>query len=169
MALLHIYDSSDSGIVGTAKNRSAEKKLPISSKNDLMPYLDELNKEGKKYDRILFETHGKPGEISFNHQSISRAYWLKIPGRYNSLTAPFTRIYFNGCNVAEDEIGWRFLEAVARAFMPTSNGEVFGHTSWGLDNPFPFGSHTWHFWGEVRTVYVKGGIIGRSKDDTFPN
>jgi hypothetical protein len=169
MGLLHIYDSSDSGIVGTAKNRSADKKLAISDKTDLKDSLDKLITEGKVYDRILFETHGKPGMIKFNNKELDRSYWLLIPGRYEKLTAPFARIYFNGCNVAEDEVGWRFLEAVARVFMPASNGEVFGHTSMGLGNPYPFGSHTWHFWGDTRTVYVKGGIIGRSKDDTFPN
>ena len=167
MALLHIFDSSDSGIVETANRRSAEKKLPISDMSDLRYYLDKLKGEGKVFDRILFETHGKPGKILFNHVAVDRPYWLEIPGRYNSFTAPFARIYFNGCNVGEGEEGWRFLEAAARVFMPTTSGEVFAHTSMGFGNPY--GSHTFHFWGDTNTIYVKSGIIGRSKDDTFPN
>lgn len=165
MGLLHIYDSSDSGIVGTANNRSADKKLAISKIDELKDSLDQLIREGKVYDRILFETHGDPGMIKFKGKELTRSYWLLIPGRYEKLTAPFARIYFNGCNVAEDEVGWRFLESAARVFMPTSNGEVFGHTSRGYANPSPWGSNTWHFWGDTRTVYVKGGITERSKDN----
>lgn len=122
--------------MSTAKARKADRQLPISDMSDLRSFLNDLKKEGKVYDRILFETHGNPGKIFFNHFAVDRPYWLEMPMRYNSLTAPFTRIYFNGCNVAEGEIGWRFLEAVVPVFMPTSNGEVFAHTSMGFGNPF---------------------------------
>lgn len=158
MGLLHIYDSSDSGIVGTANNRSADKKLAISRIDDLKDSLDNLMREGKVYDRILFETHGKPGKILFNNQPIDTQYWQLIPGRYKSLVAPYTRIYFNGCNVAEYGTGWKFLEAVVGVFMTTSDGEVFGQTTVGYALPF-FTSHVFHFFGSTKTLYVKGGKI----------
>jgi hypothetical protein len=168
MALLHIYDSSDSGIVKTANQRTADKKLPIPHMSDLRYFLDQLKKENVVYDRILFETHGNPGKILFKHMEVDEMYWQDMPRRYDQLTAPFAKIYFNGCNVAEGEAGWRFLEAVARVFMSATNGEIFGHTTMGFGNPF--GSHTFHLGGgDTKTVYVKGGIVGRSKDDTWPN
>ena len=158
MGLLHIYDSSSWFITQTAKRRNAEKKLGISDMSDLRYELDQLKKAGKFFDRILFETHGEPGKIFFNHMAIDRYYWEDIPrGRYNSLTATSARIYFNGCNVAEGTAGWKFLEAVVPVFMTTGDGEIFGQTSIGFAN-YDTG-HTVHYWGNTRTLYVKDGNI----------
>ena len=157
MGLLHIFDSSDSGIVETASKRVSECRLPISKVADLKGALDRLKGDGKVFDRILFETHGKPGKILFNHEPIDKQYWQYIHGRYSTLTAPFTRIYFNGCNVAEDVMGWKFLEEVVDVFMNTSDGEVFAQTSYGFV-PL-FSSHVVHLWGKTKTLYVKGGRI----------
>ena len=81
MALLHIFDSSDSGIAETAKQRGAANLLPISNVDDLKGALDGLLAAGKVFDRILFETHGKPGKILFNHEPINTQYWRAIPGQ----------------------------------------------------------------------------------------
>src|SRR4051812_10740536 len=88
MVLLHIFDSSDSGIVETADKRGVENRPPISNPNDLKGALDGLVNDGKVFDRILFETHGKPGKILFNHKPIDTLYWRFIPGRYNLSAAP---------------------------------------------------------------------------------
>jgi hypothetical protein len=164
MGLLHIYDSSQSDIVESANKRSAEHKLPVTNVDDLKGALDGVKNAGKIFDRILFETHGEPGKILFNHKPVNTQYWQLIPGRYNTLTAPFTRIYFNGCNVAEDIMGWRFLEAVKDVFMNNSDGEVFAQTSWGFVPPFSSSGHTIHLWGSTKVLYVKGGrTVDRSE------
>jgi hypothetical protein len=157
MALLHIYDSSDSRIVQTANQRGALDQLPISNANDLYGALDRLLAAGRFFDRILFETHGSPGKISFGGVGIDAAYWISMPGRYNQLAASSARIYFNGCNVAEGNEGWSFLEAVVGVFMTTGGGEVFGQTSVGFGNPF--NGHVVHLWGTTKTLFVTDGRI----------
>lgn len=164
MGLLHIYDSSDSGIAEKAKKRVSERSVPISKVEELETALNDLLHTRKVFDRILFETHGYPGIIRFNGKSIDTNYWKEKAGRYEFLTAPITRIYFNGCNVAENELGWKFLEAVAGAFMVTTSGEVFAHTDTG--HTLPFIDHVFHscLTGRTRYVYVSDGkITGRAE------
>ena len=163
MGLLYIYDSSSWLFRQTAKRRVAEKKMPIADKSDLRYELDQLKNAGKYFDRILFDTHGSPGEISFDGKSIDRYYWDAMPpGRYNSLTAPSTKIYFNGCNVAEGRAGVEFLKAVVRVFMTTGDGEVSGQTSIGLLN-LDKGQMV-HYWGDTITIYVKDGKIAPTSE-----
>ena len=157
MALLHIYDSSDSRIVQTANQRGAANRLAISNGNNLLGALDGLLAAGSYFDRILFETHGSPGKIYFGSVYIGAAYWNSIPGRFNRLAASSCRIYFNGCNVAEGNDGWSFLESVVGCFMTTGGGEVFGQTSVGFGNPF--NGHVVHLWGTTKRIYVVDGRI----------
>lgn len=157
MALLHIYDSSDSQIVQTANQRGAANRLAISDGNNLCAELDRLLASGVIFDRILFETHGSPGKIYFGKNYIGAAYWRTIPGRFNNLAAVSTRIYFNGCNVAEGADGWSFLESVVSVFMTSGGGEVFGQTSLGFGNPF--NGHVVHLWGSTRRLIVVDGRI----------
>jgi hypothetical protein len=162
MGLLHIYDSSDKEIAENATKRAAECKLPIAKVDQLDEELNKLFHERNVFDRILFETHGDSGKIKFNHQPINVQYWKLKVRRYEFLTASYTKIYFNGCNVAEGEAGWKFLEAVAGAFLSINSGEVFAYTSLGFT--YPFGSHVAHLWGDLRTVNVKDGkITGRTE------
>lgn len=157
MALLHIYDSSDSRIVQTANQRGAVNQLPISDANNLCGGLDSLLAAGSFFDRILFETHGSPGRIYFGGVYIDAAYWNSIPGRFNNLAASSCRIYFNGCNVAEGTAGWSFLESVVGVFMTSGGGEVFGQTSVGFGNPF--NGHVVHLWGTTKKLFVSNGRI----------
>lgn len=71
------------------------------------------------------------------------------------------RIYFNGCNVAETNSGWEFLETAAGVFMTSGGGQVFGQTSVGFGNPF--NGHVVHLWGSTRTLFVdsNGNITER--------
>ncbi|MEK7722877.1 MAG: hypothetical protein AAB336_00875 [Acidobacteriota bacterium] len=162
MGLLHIYDSSDKEIAEKAKKRVSEKSLPISNIDELQTALNDLLHERKVFDRILFETHGYPGIIRFNGKSIDTNYWKAKKGRYEFLTAQITRIYFNGCNVGEDEVGWQFLEAVAEAFMVTTSGEVFAHDTKGRS--LPFIDHVFHIFGRTRYVTVSDGkLTGRAE------
>lgn len=157
MALLHIYDSSDSRIVQTANQRGAVNRLPIANANNLLGALDGLLTNGSFFDRILFETHGSPGRIYFGGVYIDAAWWNAIPGRFNRLAASTCRIYFNGCNVAEGSSGWAFLESVVGCFMTSGGGEVFGQTSVGFGNPF--NGHVVHLWGSTKRIYVVDGRI----------
>ena len=157
MALLHIYDSSDWRIRFTAARRGVIDNIAASSVGDLVSGLDALAARGARFDRILFETHGSPGEIYFDDEAID-AKWIRdnlLTRHYETLCPPATRVYFNGCNVAENKEGWAFLEAAAALFLKVHGGSVFGQTSVGLANPF--NGHVVHLWGDVRTLYVAPG------------
>lgn len=160
MGLLHIFDSSDSGIVQTVGARGVVDQLPISTGDDLAPALDRLVSAGSRFDRVLFETHGSPGHIYFGNQFISAAWWRSVRDRnYTNLTTANARVYFNGCNVAEEASGWEFLEAVVPVLLTPGGGEVFGQTSVGFGNPF--NGHVVHLWGSTRRLFVdsNGRII----------
>lgn len=160
MPTLHIYDSSDSHIRQTANARGLAERRPIPSVDHLVADLDRLVAGQARYDRILFETHGSPGMAAFGHRSINAAWWRGVRNRnYHKLTRPNARIYFNGCNVAETDAGWDFLEAAAVTLL-SGGGEVFGQTSRGYGNPF--NGHVVHFWGSTRRLLV--GFDGRVID-----
>lgn len=152
MGLLHIYDSSDWTIRQTVGQRGVVDVCAISNGNELQPRLDRLLGAGFVFDRILFETHGSPGRIYFGNTHIHAGYWQSARGRWNQLVTPNARIYFNGCNVAEGNDGWAFLEAAAGTFMTSGGGEVFGQTSRGFGNPF--NGHVVHLWGSTRRLFV---------------
>ncbi len=162
MALLHIYDSSDWTIRGTAWVRGVTDQIAAKDANALTTALDALVAAHSTYDRILFETHGAPGVIGFGDDDIDSC-WLTgaIKKNYNSLAALNARVYFNGCNVAEGKAGWAFLEAAATLFLCPGGGQVFGQTSAGFGNPFT--GHVVHLWGDTRTLFVdvSGRIVER--------
>jgi hypothetical protein len=165
MALLHIYDSSDWTIRYTSSVRGVVSQVAASDVNDLATQLDGLVNscsEDSPFDRILFETHGSPGLISFGDQAID-ASWLRgmIPHQYTMLATRNARVYFNGCNVAEGQAGWLFLEAAAALFLTPGGGQVFGQTSMGFANPF--NGHVVHLWGDTRRLYVdaSGRVVER--------
>ena len=161
MPLLHIYDGSDRMIVQTAEQRGVVNRVPIDNADNFISIMDNLLKAGTAFDRVLFETHGSPGKIYFGKKSINAEFWRKIKGRYNLLLLKHARLYFNGCNVAEDSVGWEFLEAAAGAFMTSGGGEVFGQTSMGFGNPF--NGHVIHLWGVTKKLYIdeSGRIVER--------
>jgi hypothetical protein len=61
----------------------------------------------------------------------------KFTADYRKLFPLWTRLYFNGCNVAEggDSLGWGFLETAGSIFLAGGGGQVFGHTSPGYAFP----------------------------------
>ncbi len=164
MALLHIYDADDSNIVGTAEARvveGAKLMLPISNNcSDLISGLDSLV-GGRTYNRILFETHGSPGRLYFGNRYIDAA-WVTanmLNRSYDTITPHSTRIYFNGCNVTEGSAGSQIMRAIASVFLTRGGGEVFGHTSVGLEVPIYswLTGHVVHVTGERKTIYVAPG------------
>lgn len=152
MSLLHIYDASDGLIRQTALARGEINQLPVSDAGDLISALMGLRSGPPAFDRILFETHGTPGRIYFGGEGISAQTWRQVKNYgFTEIVKPNAKIYFNGCNVAEGAEGWKFLTAVAEAFLKRG-GQVIGQTSKGFGNPF--NGHVVHFWGNVRVLYV---------------
>jgi hypothetical protein len=165
MALLHIYDADDASIVSTATSRvvaGTRVKLPITGNgSNFLSSLDGLVGGTTKFDKILFETHGSPGQIFFGNAAVSY-YWVStnMRGRkYESLCPGSTRIYFNGCNVAAEPGGRLFMENIARIFLLSAGGSVFGHTSLGLEIPIYswLTGHVVHLTGDTITLYVGSG------------
>lgn len=110
------------------------------------------------------------------------AGWLGSRG-YEDLRLPNTRIYFDGCNVADTtgdcafgpcpkgaSDGPSFLAEFGKIFLRKCGGRVTGSTSAGLANPF--GYHVYHLWGETVVVFVyKGGSrlrLARGKELSTP-
>lgn len=153
MALLHIYDASDPSIIQTANKRGVLHRLPVEDGNKFYSQLDDLVLSNLCFDRVLFETHGSPGRIHFGQTCITADWWRSVLHRnYTSLTTVDVRVYFNGCNVAKDAVGWDFLQAAAAVFLKPGGGEVFGQTSGGSVNPF--NGHVVHLWGTTRRLFV---------------
>jgi hypothetical protein len=138
--------------------------------------MNDLVTDGTPYDRVVIETHGGPGVIKFNDESVyDITLREKFTANYRRLFPLYTRMYFNGCNVAEggDALGWGFLEMAGKIFLAGGGGRVFGHTSAGYAFPgwVPLvGSHTVHFSGETRYVDIApGGAVtrrGSRQEDT---
>ena len=84
----------------------------------------------------MFYTHGNSGKIFFGEQQGNRTIdagvlQTKLNG-YDALFPKFTRMHFAGCNVAEDEVGWKFLETAGKVFLKRGGGLTFGWDSVGL-------------------------------------
>jgi hypothetical protein len=175
MALLLIYDAGDPHIAAGAARRTDSEpivRLGVDSKN-LISSLDALVKSNQTFHRILFDTHGVPGEVYFHPPKTAiRANWVRanmVKRGYEAICPSDTRIYFNGCNVAEGEVGLDFLRAIASVFLLRGGGSVFGHTSKGFSSRWGLYPNTIHFWGEVKTVRVApGGKIISEQTPTQP-
>jgi hypothetical protein len=149
--VVHFYNSDDFIIRLTAASRQSMeglyyKPLAIGSRGRLLLEFERLLSEGAKFKGMLFETHGAPGLIVFGRDSITADWWRSIRAiNCARLLKPGGRVYFNGCAVAAQETGWKFLEAAASVLLGPGGGEVFGHTSDGYANPF--NGHVIHFLG----------------------
>jgi hypothetical protein len=164
---LYIYDSSSEADIAQADGRFDEDEvytIAVPSTEQLLAKLDRLVTIGARFTRVLFQTHGGPGHIKFDNASI----WditLKskfAPRNYHTLFPQYTRIYFDGCNVADGDLGTEFLQAVGAILLKTGGGEAFGYTSpgYGVSGWVPFfGGHTLHFSGQLKKLYFKPGGI----------
>jgi hypothetical protein len=164
---LYIYDSTSDADVAQADGRFDDDEvytIAAPSTERLLLALDRLVAGRARFSRVLFQTHGGPGHIKFDSQSV----WditLKekfAPRNYHTLFPQYTRMYFDGCNVAEGSLGTEFLQAVGKIFFKVGGGEAFGYTSagYGVSGWVPFiGGHTLHFSGEMKKLYFKPGGI----------
>jgi hypothetical protein len=159
---LHIYDSSDWTIRWTAGRRGAGDRFGVPDYAGFTALFRRLMQAGRTFDRILFETHGAPGQIGFGHEGVDAGTLRSLrQNGFTTLARPGARIYFNGCNVADGPNGWAFLEAAADLFLNPGGGEIFGQTSLGFANPIS--GHVVHLWGNARRLFVgaNGRVIER--------
>lgn len=162
MGLLHIYDDDDFRMSIMPKRRDAQATVPVAGGPlKLVEHLDAIVKSGWHFNRVLFETHGGPGVIGFGKEDIDARWLRSLNGRgYEAICEANTRLYFNGCNVAEGDDGWDFLRAAAEVFLIANGGIAFGHTSSGFANPLD--GHVVHPWGDTRhVVMARGGDARR--------
>ena len=166
--LLSVYDTDDPFIRNFGEHRDAERKLAITgglSGFEKM-WKDFVDSPGAVYKRIVFDTHGNRGRIFFTHQAMDWGGAKSILGKYSytKIFSEFTKIYFSGCNVADDDDGWLFLQEIAKHLCRTGGGLVIGWTSLGLGTRFSWPHTAKHLWGEARYVVARpGGVI----DDMF--
>jgi hypothetical protein len=172
--LLHIYDADDSSIVATAWIRRHQSILdnifpvPINGgEYALRIALNKLVADGETFSHALFETHGDSGSIQFNGEDVTAdtlmtSYVFK---NYEKIFPYFNaRIYFNGCDVADDPNGWKFLDAAGSIFLRIGGGTTFAQT--GLGRPIIFTGHVVHFGSTTcYSSFLPGGkLIGHSTD-----
>ncbi|MFD2934202.1 DUF4347 domain-containing protein [Spirosoma flavum] len=166
--MVHIYDGNpstrlglDNSVSNGADARDEDRiRKPVNSFSDMRKALDDLLAANTSVDRLLVETHGSPGRIYLGASAIDHTVVNSFFANrgYERMFPNGARIVFNGCNVAEGDTGWRFLERFGETLLGLNGGQVTGWTSGGLSNPFS--GHVVHLWGAVRVLYfAPGGTI----------
>ena len=157
MGLLHIYDDDDWRMHLMTKRKDAQAVVPVQGGAlKMVEHLDGIVASGWHFNRVLFETHGGPGVIEMGGEGMDARWVRALSGRgYETICETGTRLYFNGCNVAEGDEGWDFLRAAAEVFLIGRGGIAFGHTSAGFANPLD--GHVVHPWGDTRYVVMEAG------------
>jgi hypothetical protein len=166
--LLHIYDSSDLMIDFTSSIRMVfgmdrVHRIAVPGRFDLVDAIDELVAKDMTFNRCLFYTHGSSGSIRFGRDRIDGNVFRGWSSRgWNRLFAYHSRIYFNGCNVADDPWGWDFLDGAGKCFLSRAGGVTFAQT--GVGRPIIFTGHIVHFGAKVcKSVWAPGGLfVGHS-------
>jgi len=163
---LYIYDLSSPEDRDQARKRFDDdddvRAVGVTSKMHLLADLSRLVVEKTYFSRLLVQTHGGPGHIKLDGDSIyDTTLKSDFAGRgFHKLFPFYTRIYFDGCNVADGSLGSDFLETVGSIFLRNGGGEVFGWTSpgYGMSSWIPFiGGHTIHFSGNLKKMYFSPG------------
>lgn len=166
---LYIYDGSTEEDRSQASGRfgpsEGVRSYGVDGKRSLIFILDRLVQEKAYFSRLLVQCHGGPGNLKINGSSIwDTTLRDDFSGRgYDALFPLYSRIYFDGCNVAEGSLGTGFLEMVGRVFLRRGGGEAFGWTSagYGMSGWIPFvGGHTIHFSGSLKKLHFRpGGVL----------
>lgn len=125
---------------------------------ELLTALDNLVAKRMTFRRVIFSTHGNQGQIYIGDEAIdAKVLRETFSGRnYGQLFPLFTRMCFDGCNVAAGNEGWAFLETAGQVFLPSFGGVAFGYASYGLAVPW---YHTVHPGGDARYVTVGPGGV----------
>jgi hypothetical protein len=148
----------------------ASFSLGVKTEKELHEGLTKLVAAEKTFSKVLFETHGQSG-IIFLGDPIGYYSFSGDPrwtdSRYDKLFPFDTKIVFGGCNVAEGNDGWKFLENAGKLLL-RKGGYTLGWTSLG----FHLFEHDMHFWGDWRRVNISpGGFVRdrRAKNDLVPD
>ena len=168
---LVIYDAENSDMTRMGTDTDADRYLAIHNMEELANKWDQfVHSPGGTYSRVVFVCHGGPGFVLFNVQDPdvpTRDYldWGRVPkifgGRdYRHVFPTYMRVYFPGCNCAETDMGWLFLDMMARNLCSFQGGLVFGWTGKGYF--WPWSDHMRHFSGDCR--YVDAGPGGDIRD-----
>lgn len=167
---LYIYDSSSEidrkQAAGRFSGESSVTTLAASSVAELHKMLAGLVVKKNTFNRVVFQTHGNSGAIFFNHEPINANNLRTVFTVYSRLFPNRTKIYFDGCNVAEGKTGWDFLVAAGEAFLKNQGGITMGYTSIGrgLSGWLPFiGGHTVHLGGNLKFIEFKSGAVESSR------
>jgi Domain of unknown function (DUF4347) len=163
--LVYLYscaaDDEGTGQPGeTGPGRAAQtggRAVGVASVPDLIAQLGKLKADGVLIDRLVVDTHGKPGGIWFGDDLLTTplVQGMKLNG-YESLFAPDARIFFQGCNVAAEDTGRKFLEAVALTFLFKGGGRAGGCTTTGHVYP-DLSYKTFFFTLDAVYAYVRRG------------
>lgn len=186
-SLLSIYDPDTMATRAAEFRRNSDMKQ-VAVKGGikgLQNALEKLRSERWVFQGAVFSTHGAPGRIRVNDDRIySSTLREDFANRgYESLFQILSpRIYFDGCNVAEGDAGWEFLETAASIFLRSTGGVAFGYTSVGFGmHPIvmavssltvyrPIAGHTIHPWGESRYAVVgRGGHVVKREVGNEPS
>jgi hypothetical protein len=130
---------------------------------------DQLVGNNQRFDRLLVQTHGSPGNVYFGGDPLNATVLGStfLGMGYEAVFPNYTRIYFDGCNVAAGSAGTQFLTLVGQIFCRRAGGEVFGFNNIGRGFPgwVPFiGGHTLHLGGDLKKLYFDpGGILKPDK------
>jgi len=127
-------------------------------------------------DRVTFQSaifmfHGKSGTLRMDGDDMGVNEWkwyFADKGLDRLFPNAMSRLYFPGCDVADGEDGWKFLETAGSILLRGHGGLSYGWTSLGFAVPswMPWiGDHAVHPWGETRYVIVSpGGALKRVDD-----
>ena len=155
---LYIYDGASEIDRSQADGRfsaGSVQTLACGSAQELKAGLTGLIAQSKTFKRVVFQTHGGPGRIRFGSDRITADVLRKDFTGFGRLFPSRAKLYFDGCNVADEEAGWEFLSAAGKAFLQSQGGIAMGYTSLGIGMPgwMPrFGGHTIHLWGNLRFI-----------------
>jgi len=165
---LYIYDKSSEIDRNQADGRFSDDDdvltigVSLGIKN-LKRVFEVLADNKKTFNHVLFQTHGAPGAIYFGNEAVTTGVLRTQFSKFSKLFPHPTRIYFDGCNVAEGGPGTDFLLAAGQVFLVAGGGvtlgwTTLGHGMWGR---FPIiGGHTLHFGGSntLKSMrFLRGG------------
>jgi hypothetical protein len=171
---LWIYDVTEDAFrqMESANDRPNTYMLPLQGRKDtggagptLAAWFDFLVKNGMTFGSAVFITHGGSGKLRIDGDDLGVNQWqwyFNGKGHEKLFPKPDSKLYFAGCNVAEGDDGWKFLEAAGTVLLRQAGGLSYGWTSLGIAAPSylrGIGGHAVHLWGDVR--YVEIGPGGR--------
>ena len=159
---LYFYDSTDSEIVKEARGTGGgDRNLilrGVTNFGDVLNVLDGFIRQKQRFANVYFSTHGCPGNVALpqGHLTLNNAHQLRTrAGVFDGQG----RALFMGCNVGEEEVGWRFLEAIGCAFV--QSGFVGASTSVVVSVRGGWIEPRMPKWGLLRIVQVRGGLVVR--------